>query len=780
MIDDKGYLIKANLYDGLDCDDDIIFYQNDTRQSKIVAEFTGKKRAAIDVADCTVVCVIQKSDKEIVTAYMENDFNVANRAEYVLSQNALASTGKGIITIFVYGSDNERQTFGSIKFKVLKDVNSGSVESTTEYPVLTKLISDTKVVVNDAENAKNEILVVSADIANSEKQRVSAETKREENESSRINEFAGIKKEYESLKSIMIDENNAANLQNQINEANSQLEHIDNNNLLNGKFKTYLTIDVLKSKNLKIGDIVHVIGYYTMFDNSKHYRKIENEDDGTGVQLNNGLWANIYHNGEISILDIGITSSDNDEKAYLDRQSDLFNKLGLIGKSKVEKIKIPSGWYRFGKPLILPLTNIFCLEGQQDTVKSVNFVSYCLQDEFLLSTNTTSENHAWGGLSIKNIRFNSFRHLFNCGVKIHFAPWVKFDNVLIEGFGGHGLELGKVEDSEFNKLSIFECGRSSLWNGLDTENSNTDGDITTSIRWALYLNNSLVETDANNMIRFIDCRIERNRSYPYVNSDSLGAFWVNFYGLHSEIQTNREIWNNENVAFMRMNAGVTTFTDCHIDNFGYQVVYNRGEIYASNCRLMSLKSLNNGNSDIVINLSNCNSERIKLGANAGSFRHSNGKIGQLHFTQTETKVNVSNCELTELVVSKGHTENNYAYFSNCFINGARFDTDTLDISVIGGRIINLEDNSYRSRIDCYVDNVTGLATTQPTRNLSTYGGSMFNHTANEFPPYHNTELAKLMAKGGVIWNTDFTTNKYAGWVYNPKTGGFEKFGAIIE
>lgn len=224
MIDDKGYLIKANLYDGLDCDDDIIFYQNDTRQSKIVAEFTGKKRAAIDVADCTVVCVIQKSDKEIVTAYMENDFNVANRAEYVLSQNALASTGKGIITIFVYGSDNERQTFGSIKFKVLKDVNSGSVESTTEYPVLTKLISDTKVVINDAENAKNEILGVSADIANSEKQRVSAETKREENESSRINEFAGIKKEYESLKGIMIDENNAVNLQNQINEANSQLD----------------------------------------------------------------------------------------------------------------------------------------------------------------------------------------------------------------------------------------------------------------------------------------------------------------------------------------------------------------------------------------------------------------------------------------------------------------------------------------------------------------------------------------------------------------------------
>lgn len=561
-------------------------------------------------------------------------------------------------------------------------------------------------------------------------------------------------------------------------EVNEQLDNITNNN------KLYVcdTVQLLITKNYKANDIIEVFGYYSYNDGSHHKRIISNIDDGTGVQLSNGLWANIYHNGEISILDLGITSSDIDEKAYLDRQSDLFNKLGTIGKSKVEKIKIPSGWYRFGKSLILPKNDVFCLEGMQDTIKSVNFISYCGQDEFLLSTNpnATDTNQSWGGLTIKNIRFNSFRQLFNSGVKIHFAPWVKFDNVLIEGFGGHGLELGKIEDSEFNKLSIFECGRSSLWNGLDTENSNTDGDISTSIRWALYLNNSLVETDANNMIRFIDCRIERNRSYPYVNSNSIGAFWVNFYGLHSEIQINKEIWNNENVAFMRMNAGVTTFTDCHIDNFGYQVVYNRGEIYATNCRLMSLKALSNGNSGIVINLSNCNSERIKLGANAGSFRHSNGKIGVFHFTQTETKVNVSNSDITELVITKGHTENNYAYFSNCFVNGARFDTDTLDISVIGGRIINLEDNSYRSRIDCYVDNVTGLATTQPTRNLSNFSGSLFNHSADVFPPYHDTGLAKTMAKGGVIWNTDFTTNKYAGWVYNPKTGGFEKFGAIIE
>lgn len=309
MIDDKGYLIKANLYDGLDCDDDIIFYQNDTKQSKIVAEFTGKKRAAIDVADCTVVCVIQKSDKEIVTAYMENDFNVTNRAEYVLSQNALASTGKGIITIFVYGSDNERQTFGSIKFKVLKDVNSGSVESTTEYPVLTKLISDTKVVVNDAENAKNEILGVSADIANSEKQRVSAETKREENESSRINEFAGIKKEYESLKSIMIDKNNAANLQNQINEANSQLGNIAKYQLGSQRDFVKLLSDLSSYKKnmcvkIDVGNLKQFSIHIKQSDTKgiAYYFRRDGQDDY--ILLMEGVYGNVVN-------DYGITDTKN-------------------------------------------------------------------------------------------------------------------------------------------------------------------------------------------------------------------------------------------------------------------------------------------------------------------------------------------------------------------------------------------------------------------------------------------------------------------------------------
>lgn len=61
------------------------------------------------------------------------------------------------------------------------------------------------------------------------------------------------------------------------------------------------TIEDLKSLPFAVGDIVNVAGYYDVFDGSQHYRVISDTDDGTGVQLNNGLWANIIINGDACV-----------------------------------------------------------------------------------------------------------------------------------------------------------------------------------------------------------------------------------------------------------------------------------------------------------------------------------------------------------------------------------------------------------------------------------------------------------------------------------------------
>lgn len=52
-------------------------------------------------------------------------------------------------------------------------------------------------------------------------------------------------------------------------------------------------LELQSRKNLKVGDIVEVLGYYTAGDGAGHKRIIKAEDDGSGVQLSNGLWANI-------------------------------------------------------------------------------------------------------------------------------------------------------------------------------------------------------------------------------------------------------------------------------------------------------------------------------------------------------------------------------------------------------------------------------------------------------------------------------------------------------
>jgi hypothetical protein len=67
------------------------------------------------------------------------------------------------------------------------------------------------------------------------------------------------------------------------------------------KPKQVANIEILKNVNAKVDEVYEVLGYYRFDDGATHKRKISNEDDGSGVQLNNKLWANIVHNGEVNV-----------------------------------------------------------------------------------------------------------------------------------------------------------------------------------------------------------------------------------------------------------------------------------------------------------------------------------------------------------------------------------------------------------------------------------------------------------------------------------------------
>ena len=98
-----------------------------------------------------------------------------------------------------------------------------------------------------------------------------------------------------------------------------------------GKDKyTYDTIDELvnKSMGLAVGEVVTLNGYYSADDGATHKRVIADTDDGSGVQLRSGKWANIVHNGEVNVSWFGC------KKDVLENNNSIISKLFTIKNIK--------------------------------------------------------------------------------------------------------------------------------------------------------------------------------------------------------------------------------------------------------------------------------------------------------------------------------------------------------------------------------------------------------------------------------------------------------------
>lgn len=86
-------------------------------------------------------------------------------------------------------------------------------------------------------------------------------------------------------------------------------------------FKSVYDIESLKRKKYKVGSIITVQNYYAN-DGATHKRIISNTDDGSGVQLNNGLWANIIHSGKVNVSWFGAKGDGSDDTAFVQKALD--------------------------------------------------------------------------------------------------------------------------------------------------------------------------------------------------------------------------------------------------------------------------------------------------------------------------------------------------------------------------------------------------------------------------------------------------------------------------
>lgn len=76
-------------------------------------------------------------------------------------------------------------------------------------------------------------------------------------------------------------------------------------------------IATLLTTQAKVGDVFTLGGYHNVMDGSNHKRIIASTNDGAGVQLNNGLWANIVHNGVVDFSWSGALPSFADTSGLL-------------------------------------------------------------------------------------------------------------------------------------------------------------------------------------------------------------------------------------------------------------------------------------------------------------------------------------------------------------------------------------------------------------------------------------------------------------------------------
>lgn len=237
-----------------------------------------------------------------------------------------------------------------------------------------------------------------------------------------------------------------------------KIEEIKNacEQLLTLKYKLFKadTIEQLKTMTfLQVGEVVEVLGYYSKDDGATHKRVIAQDDDGSGVQLANQLWANIIYNGEVNVSWFGAKGDGVTDDAVI------FEKVLAFTKTKNMFIKIlmDSKTYKLtsglevdvskstlvGNKSVMDFTNQ--LEGVSILVYSSKYPPYG-NNVIYFQGFTISGNRDIDGILISN------KEEMSSG-----ASRVNFRNICITEYN-RGLVMGNnCYANYFECLEIYRC-----------------------------------------------------------------------------------------------------------------------------------------------------------------------------------------------------------------------------------------------------------------------------------------------------------------------------------
>ena len=228
------------------------------------------------------------------------------------------------------------------------------------------------------------------------------------------------------------------------------------------------TIDELKKLDLKLNNVVEVLGYYSKDDGATHKRVISQTDDGSGVQLLNGLWANIIIEKDINVKCFGAKGDnvfDNTEilQKCLNYQNEKLTSItntttnGNTYTYTTPYLYFPKGIYRYSQ---LWLKKAIYIKGEQSMLISSFTGNYTLAP----LNNVWNEYCGWRG-HITGMQFSSDK-LFQFNSRLEKSSESNLDEgqLIIEKCGFFGCNTVGEIDLQSSivtfKDNIFSgCGR---------------------------------------------------------------------------------------------------------------------------------------------------------------------------------------------------------------------------------------------------------------------------------------------------------------------------------
>lgn len=221
--------------------------------------------------------------------------------------------------------------------------------------------------------------------------------------------------------------------------------------------------EVVYLKNVsryKVGDVVEVLGYYTKGDGAHHKRKVEAVDDGSGILMANGLYANVLHGGEINVSWFGAkVSSTEDQSPVLQKAINYsINKsCGLDFTMKDNGSFLLENCLKFSKTTGDTIGHIKFSRFNGFTVDDSKMAGkYSLQ---FGDYDATSWMHGrWSGCISGHCFVSSKSRNNKCHGIFIKGGWISMEFMRANNFNGTGIYLDSVHDSIFQKLSVERCG----------------------------------------------------------------------------------------------------------------------------------------------------------------------------------------------------------------------------------------------------------------------------------------------------------------------------------